>query len=240
MGCQHLMTQVDLKRIIVALDYANSAEALAMADRLDPARCRLKVGKELFTREGPQIIRGLQDRGFDLFLDLKFHDIPNTTAAACTAAADLGVWMINVHALGGRRMMEAASKAVEPFSTLLIAVTVLTSMEAQDLREIGLQYEPAELVPKLASLAQQSGLDGVVCSAHEARYMRDTLGGKFHLVTPGVRPAGADKADQRRIMTPAQALGEGASYLVIGRPITRAADPASAFEQIYKEVVSVS
>ncbi len=240
MGCQHLMTQVDLKRIIVALDYANSAEALAMADRLDPARCRLKVGKELFTREGPQIIRGLQDRGFDIFLDLKFHDIPNTTAAACTAAADLGVWMINVHALGGRRMMEAASRAVEPFSTLLIAVTVLTSMEAQDLREIGLQYEPAELVPKLASLAQQSGLDGVVCSAHEARHMRDTLGGKFHLVTPGVRPAGADKADQRRIMTPAQALGEGASYLVIGRPITRAADPAAAFEQIYKEVVSVS
>ena len=240
MGCQHLMTQVDLKRIIVALDYANSAEALAMADRLDPARCRLKVGKELFTREGPQIIRGLQDRGFDIFLDLKFHDIPNTTAAACTAAADLGVWMINVHALGGRRMMEAASKAIEPFPTLLIAVTVLTSMEAQDLREIGLQYEPAELVPKLASLAQQSGLDGVVCSAHEARHMRDTLGGEFHLVTPGVRPAGADKADQRRIMTPAQALGEGASYLVIGRPITRAADPASAFEQIFKETLSAS
>ena len=240
MGCQHLMTQVDLKRIIVALDYANSAEALAMADRLDPARCRLKVGKELFTREGPQIIRGLQDRGFDIFLDLKFHDIPNTTAAACTAAADLGVWMINVHALGGRRMMEAASKAIEPFPTLLIAVTVLTSMEAQDLSEIGLQYEPAELVPKLASLAQQSGLDGVVCSAHEARHMRDTLGGEFHLVTPGVRPAGADKADQRRIMTPAQALGEGASYLVIGRPITRAADPASAFEQIFKETLSAS
>lgn len=240
MGCQHLMTQVDLKRIIVALDYANSAEALAMADRLDPTRCRLKVGKELFTREGPQIIRGLQDRGFDIFLDLKFHDIPNTTAAACTAAADLGVWMINVHALGGRRMMEAASKAIEPFPTLLIAVTVLTSMEAQDLSEIGLQYEPAELVPKLASLAQQSGLDGVVCSAHEARHMRDTLGGEFHLVTPGVRPAGADKADQRRIMTPAQALGEGASYLVIGRPITRAADPASAFEQIFKETLSAS
>ena len=234
------MTQVDLKRIIVALDYANSAEALAMADRLDPTRCRLKVGKELFTREGPHIIRALQERGFDIFLDLKFHDIPNTTAAACTAAADLGVWMINVHAVGGRRMMEAASKAVGPFPTLLIAVTVLTSMEAQDLREIGLQYEPAELVPKLASLAQQSGLDGVVCSAHEARHMRDALGREFHLVTPGVRPTGADKADQRRIMTPAQALEEGASYLVIGRPITRAADPASAFEQIYKEVTSAS
>ncbi len=233
---------VDYKRIIVALDYSNAIDALIMADQLDPARCRLKVGKELFTHEGPQIVRQLQKLGFELFLDLKFHDIPNTVAAACSAAADLGVWMVNVHALGGRRMMEAARKAVDAngHPTLLIAVTVLTSMAAEDLREVGLADSPENEVLRLATLASESGLDGLVCSAQEAGGLNKRFGQDFLFVTPGVRSAGVDAGDQRRVMTPELAIKSGASYLVIGRPITQASDPALAFNEIWHQVASVS
>jgi len=227
---------VDNKKIIVALDYSKAIDALNMADQLDPARCRLKVGKELFTYEGPQVVKQLQTKGFDIFLDLKFHDIPNTTAAACAAAADLGVWMVNVHALGGRRMMDAARNAVDASQTLLIGVTVLTSMDAADLAEMGMSDSPPDLVSRLANLARQSGLDGVVCSSREAQAMRQEYGSDFCLVTPGVRPVGSEKGDQRRTMTPAEALQAGSSYLVIGRPITQADSPIQAFNDIYKEI----
>ncbi len=230
------MEKSDSRKIIVALDYARGSDALAMADQLDPERCRVKVGKELFTRQGPQIVKQLQSRNFDVFLDLKFHDIPNTTAAACAAAADLGVWMVNVHALGGRRMMEAASRAVDSSQTLLIGVTVLTSMESADLVEIGLQATPKELVSRLADLAHQSGLDGLVCSPQEVQQMRQVHGNDFCLVTPGVRPEGSAKGDQRRTMTPEKTLGAGASYLVIGRPITQAENPIKEFNSIYKSI----
>ncbi len=226
----------DEKRIVVALDFPGEREALELAGRLDPDRCRLKVGKELFTRCGPDIVRRLQGLGFQLFLDLKFHDIPNTTAAACAAAADLGVWMVNVHALGGRRMMEAALEAVSSTETKLVAVTVLTSMERADLAEIGLDQEPRALVDRLAALAHDSGLHGLVCSPHEAQALRQRFGPDFLLVTPGVRPADAELDDQRRVMTPAQAIEAGASHLVVGRPITRAQDPAQRFEQIWKSI----
>lgn len=229
----------DTKLIIIALDFPTAAPALELAERLDPERCRLKVGKELFTREGPAVVERLQGKGFEIFLDLKFHDIPNTTAAACAAAAELGVWMVNVHASGGRRMMAAAREAIETGRQrpLLIAVTVLTSMSADDLSEIGLFTDPADQVMRLARLAHQSGLDGLVCSAHEAAELHNEFGAGFKLVTPGVRPAGADSGDQRRVMTPEQALQAGASYLVIGRPITQAADPFAAFEQIQQQIV---
>jgi orotidine-5'-phosphate decarboxylase len=234
------MDKVDNKRIIVALDYSKATDALIMADQLDPARCRLKVGKELFTHEGPHIVRQLQGRGFELFLDLKFHDIPNTVAAACSAAADLGVWMVNVHALGGRRMMEAARKAIDAngHPTLLIAVTVLTSMGPEDLREIGLSDSPEKEVLRLAMLAKESGLDGLVCSAQEAGILNEHFAKDFLFVTPGVRPAGAAAGDQRRVMTPGLAIQAGATYLVVGRPITQAPDPALAFDEIWHQVAS--
>ncbi len=229
---------VDHKRIIVALDYANATEALTMADQLDPTRCRLKVGKELFTREGPLIVKQLQDKGFELFLDLKFHDIPNTVAAACLAAADLGIWMVNVHALGGRRMMEAARNALDSYShqTLLIAVTVLTSMEANDLSEIGFPDNPEDLVLRLAHLVNESGLDGVVCSAQETKMLNKQFSEKLLFVTPGVRPLGSDVGDQRRVMTPALAINSGANYLVVGRPITQAPKPLLAFDEIWQQI----
>ncbi|ALP54787.1 orotidine 5'-phosphate decarboxylase [Candidatus Tenderia electrophaga] len=228
----------DNKPIIIALDFPSAAPALELAERLDPDRCRLKVGKELFTRAGPAVVEQLQSKGFEVFLDLKFHDIPHTTAAACSAAAELGVWMVNVHASGGRRMMEAAREAIDAgrHRPLLIAVTVLTSMSADELTEIGLFTDPADQVMRLARLAHQSGLDGLVCSAQEAAKLRDEFGAGFKLVTPGVRPAGADSGDQRRIMTPEQALQAGASYLVIGRPITQATDPVAAFEHIQQQI----
>ncbi|MBI5431041.1 MAG: orotidine-5'-phosphate decarboxylase [Nitrosomonadales bacterium] len=232
-------------RIIVALDYPAAAPALAFADRVQPSLCRLKVGKELFTSCGPALLEQLMKRGFEIFLDLKFHDIPNTTAQACKAAAGLGVWMVNVHALGGRRMMEAAREAVSSSTQRpkLIAVTVLTSMAQQDLAEIGINATPAEMVLRLAMLARDSGLDGVVCSAQEAALLRKQCGEKFCLVTPGIRPAqvGARRAvplqdDQQRVMTPQAALQAGSSYLVIGRPITQAADPLQALLDINKEI----
>jgi len=225
-------------KIIVALDYADAASALALVARLDPALCRLKVGKELFTVAGPELVRALVARGFEVFLDLKFHDIPNTVAAACRAAAELGVWMMNVHASGGRRMMTAAWEALAELSKppLLIAVTVLTSMSAEDLAEVGVADAPADQVLRLARLTQACKLDGVVCSAQEASMLRTNLGADFRLVTPGIRPAGAEAGDQRRVMTPAEALRAGATDLVIGRPITAAADPLDALKRIQTEI----
>ncbi|MGL4206752.1 MAG: orotidine-5'-phosphate decarboxylase [Aeromonadaceae bacterium] len=218
-------------RVIVALDYAKEADALAFVDRIDPQLCRLKVGKEMFTLFGPQFVRSLVARGFDLFLDLKFHDIPNTVAKAVAASAELGVWMVNVHASGGPRMMEAAKQALEPYGSsapLLIAVTVLTSMEQDELRQLGLSCTLQEQVLRLATLTQSSGLDGVVCSAQEAKMLKQQLGSDFKLVTPGIRPAGSELGDQRRVLTPAEACAQGSDYLVIGRPITQATDPAAA------------
>ena len=231
----------DNKRILVALDYPTAEQAMAMAQQLDPEVCRVKVGKELFTRCGPAIVESLHGLGFELFLDLKFHDIPNTVAKACAAAAELGVWMVNVHAIGGRRMMEAAREAVEKSSsadqrTKLIAVTVLTSMERSDLQEIGLDIDPLEQVKRLAALTERSGLDGVVCSAQEAAALRTQAGDGFELITPGIRPANAEKGDQRRVMTPAEAIAAGSTYLVVGRPITGAVDPSAAAAAIQAEV----
>ena len=224
-------------KIIVALDYPEVKPALALVSRLQPDLCRLKIGKELFTAAGPAVVEQCMQRGFDVFLDLKFHDIPNTAAQACKAAASLGVWMINVHALGGRRMMEAAREAIAASvrPPKLIAVTVLTSMAQEDLAAIGIAASPAEMVLRLAGLARDSGLDGVVCSAQEAAELRKHFGRGFCLVTPGIRPADTSADDQSRIMTPAAALKNGASYLVIGRPITKAADPLLALQNISKE-----
>jgi len=220
--------------IIVALDYADAASALALVEQLDPKLCRVKVGKELFTREGPAIVKAIQQRGFELFLDLKFHDIPNTVASAVHAAADLGVWMVNVHASGGRRMMVAACERLQQhhYSTLLIAVTVLTSSERSDLAEIGLDIEPIEQVQRLAQLTADCGLHGVVCSAQEATLLRQHHAQPFALVTPGIRPQGSASDDQRRIMTPKQAMAVGVDYMVIGRPITQAQQPLAALQAI--------
>lgn len=224
-----------LSPIIVAMDFDASALCLDLARQLDPKQCRLKVGKELFTAAGPQLVESLHRLGFEVFLDLKFHDIPNTVAKAVKAAANLGVWMVNVHASGGERMMVAARESlasIQGNKPLLIAVTVLTSMTADDLAGTGIARSPAEQVQHLAVLAQQSGLDGVVCSAQEASSLKSSLGKNFALVTPGIRPAGSAADDQRRILTPQEALSAGSDYLVIGRPITQAADPALACEQI--------
>lgn len=221
--------------IVVALDYDNRDKALAFVDRIDPQDCRLKVGKEMFTLYGPQLVRDLHDRGFEVFLDLKFHDIPNTTAKAVAAAAQLDVWMVNVHASGGARMMQAARDALTPFgkdAPLLIAVTVLTSMEASDLADIGITLSPAAHAERLAKLTQQCGLDGVVCSAQEAVQFKSVLGQEFKLVTPGIRPEGSEAGDQRRIMTPQQAQLAGVDYMVIGRPVTQSADPSQTLRDI--------
>lgn len=225
-------------KIIVALDFPSASQALALADRLQPTLCRLKVGKELFTSAGPALLEQLMKRGFDVFLDLKFHDIPSTTAHACKAAAGLGVWMINVHALGGRKMLEAAAEAVKLSATKprLIAVTMLTSMAQEDLADIGIKATPAEMVLRLATLARDSGLDGVVCSAQEAAMLRKHCGSGFCLVTPGIRPTQVSLDDQSRVMTPHAALQAGSSYLVIGRPITQAANPLRALLDIQHEI----
>jgi orotidine-5'-phosphate decarboxylase len=225
-------------RVIVALDFPGADAALEMARRLDPTRCRVKVGKELFTSGGPLLVARLRALGYEVFVDLKFHDIPNTVAAACRAAASDGAWMIDVHAGGGRRMMAAAREAIESCADrpLLVGVTVLTSMEAADLAEIGVPGTPEEQVLRLARLARDSGLDGVVCSPREAALLRAECGEGFVLVTPGVRPASASVDDQVRIATPARAIAEGAHYLVVGRPITQAADPCAALEAINAEV----
>ncbi|MEQ1582955.1 MAG: orotidine-5'-phosphate decarboxylase [Candidatus Nitrotoga sp.] len=225
-------------KIIIALDYADTQPALELVARFEPAMCRLKVGLELFTAARFQLIEQLMQRGFEIFLDLKFHDIPNTAAQACKAAAELGVWMVNVHALGGRKMMEAAREAMSlyPQSPKLIAVTVLTSMAQEDLADLGIVTTPAEMALRLAKLARDSGLDGVVCSAREAALLRQHCGSEFCLVTPGIRLADAAADDQSRVMTPCAALGQGADYLVIGRPITRAADPLQVLQSIIKQI----
>ena len=231
------MTNVK-SNVIVALDYDDQHQALALADRLDPTFCRLKVGKELFTAAGPSIVKNLSDRGFDIFLDLKFHDIPNTVAKAIGAAADLGVWMANVHASGGSRMMSAAKKALDSKGSemLLIGVTVLTSMDASDLEEVGVRRNPSAQVLHLAGLAKNSGLDGVVCSAQEAKLLKESLGPAFKLVTPGIRLANSAADDQRRILTPADAVALGSDYLVIGRPITQSTDPLATLSEINRSL----
>jgi len=224
--------------IIVAMDYPNMQAALDMASVLDPSYCRVKVGKELFTRSGPVVVEKLAKLGFDVFLDLKFHDIPNTTANAVAAAADMGVWMVNVHACGGRRMMDACVEKLAHLQQrpLLIGVTVLTSMQAEDLLQTGVADTPLVQVQRLASLCSDSGLDGVVCSSHEVGALNEEFGHEFKLVTPGIRPSFAEKGDQRRIMTPGEALKLGSDYLVIGRPITQAKDPLNALKMIQDEI----
>jgi len=212
--------------IIVALDFSTERETMELVERLEPSMCRLKVGKELFTLFGPSLVKQLVDKNFDVFLDLKFHDIPNTVARACSAAADLGVWMLNVHALGGQKMMEVAKQALShDDAPLLIAVTWLTSSGQTELDALGIKAGPQEMVSRLAAMAHGSGLDGVVCSAQEAPVLRSTFDEDFLLVTPGIRPANAEKDDQCRVVTPERAMQDGASYLVIGRPITLADDP---------------
>ena len=220
--------------VIVALDFHNLQAALALAEQLDPTQCRVKVGKELFTRAGPELVKKLVALGFDVFLDLKFHDIPNTTAKAISAAADLGVWMTNVHASGGSRMMMAAKQALEQqgSSMLLIGVTVLTSMDDSDIAELGIGRSPAEQVLHLAHLAANSGLDGVVCSAMEATALKAELGADFKLVTPGIRLPENAADDQRRVVSPPEAMALGSDYLVIGRPITQSSDPLGTLLKI--------
>lgn len=222
-------------KIIVALDYEKEAEALALVDQIDPSLCRLKVGKEMFTTLGINFVKQLHQRNFDVFLDLKYHDIPNTVARAVRSAADLGVWMVDLHASGGLRMMEEAKRILEPYgkdAPLLIAVTVLTSMEDLDLLQIGINASPMEQVLRLAHLTQRAGLDGVVCSPQEVEILRNACGEDFKLVTPGIRPIGADFGDQRRVMTPTAAIRAGSDYLVIGRPITKADNPAEVLRFI--------
>jgi orotidine-5'-phosphate decarboxylase len=224
-------------RIIVALDFSNAKEALGLASRLDPGLCRVKVGNELYTAAGPQLVEQLVGSGFAVFLDLKYHDIPNTVAAACVAAASLGVWMVNVHAFGGRAMLLAGREALARIANppLLVAVTLLTSLGNADLAELGIRDTPQDAVLRLARLAQECGLNGVVCSAQEASAVRRQCGKDFRLVTPGIRPVEAAQDDHSRFSTPRRAIADGSDYLVIGRPISRAADPLAALRRINDE-----
>ena len=229
-----------LSKIIIALDYDNPESVFQFTDQLDPQHCRLKVGKELFTRAGPGLVRELVAQKFDVFLDLKFHDIPNTVAKAVAAADDLGVWMTNVHASGGSSMMKAASEALKAknSSMLLIGVTVLTSMDDPDLVEIGVINTAGQQVENLAKLAQQSGLDGVVCSAKEAAMLKQSLGDNFKLITPGIRLSNSVADDQKRVVTPFDAIALGSDYLVIGRPITQSSNPMATLNEINKSIAS--
>ncbi|MDF7676511.1 orotidine-5'-phosphate decarboxylase [Neisseriaceae bacterium ESL0693] len=224
------------KPVIVALDFDDAETTLQFVRRLNPDLCQLKIGKELFTASGRRLAEQLINQGYRLFLDLKYHDIPNTVASACKVAAQMGVWMVDMHASGGQRMMEAAAEAISQFHQrpLLIGVTVLTSMTEQDLADIfGASVSVPQQVMRLASLAHQSGLDGVVCSAQEAVMLRQHLPQDFLLVTPGIRlNIASNHDDQRRIMTPKAALAAGSSYLVMGRPITQAEDPITLLNQI--------
>jgi len=225
-------------KIIVALDYPEADSALEFVGKVTPDSCKLKVGKELFTRAGPDLVKKLVDAGFSVFLDLKFHDIPNTVKAACRAAADLGVWMVNVHALGGRDMLIAAREGIDQslHQTKLIAVTVLTSMNDAALQEIGIHDDAQHEVVRLATLTRDTGLSGVVCSAKEVLTLRRLLGKDFLLVTPGIRPLNSDVGDQKRVMTPEEAMHAGSSYLVIGRPITQALDPVGILHKINQSI----
>ena len=228
------MANIDPK-VIVALDSTDADQVLAFANRTSSELCKLKVGKELFTSQGPQLVEKLVAKGFDVFLDLKFHDIPNTVNKAVIAASELGVWMVNVHASGGSDMLIAAREGVDMAGEkkpLLIAVTVLTSMSEQGLNQLGIERSIAEQVESLACLSFNAGLDGLVCSAQEATMLRQKFGSEPLLVTPGIRPAGSATDDQQRIMTPDQAIAAGASYLVIGRPITQHKNPGKALAEI--------
>lgn len=228
----------DENKIVIALDMSNTDEVISLLRQLDPANCRVKIGKELFTRYGPDLVRQIIAMDFDVFLDLKFHDIPNTVNKAVVAAAELGVWMLTLHAAGGADMMRAARDAVaqSEHKPLLVAVTVLTSLEQEDLAAQGVQRSPLEQVQRLASLAQECGMDGVVCSAAEAAELRKLLRKDFLLVTPGIRPQGDAAHDQKRIVTPADAVHAGSDYLVIGRPITRAREPVQKLTLIKQEI----
>ena len=232
------MSNSNIKPVIVALDFSSQDACLALVDQLDPALCRLKVGKEMFTHYGPSWVETLQARGFELFLDLKFHDIPNTVAAALRVAADLGVWMVNVHASGGRKMLTASADALAAYQKrpLLTAVTVLTSLSDEELVEVGIAGSAQEQVQRLAALSVDCGVDGVVCSALEAPLVKSVCGGSFLTVTPGIRPLGADLGDQTRVMTPEQAVVNGVDYMVIGRPITQSADPIATLNSIHKSL----
>jgi len=227
--------------VIVALDFPSKKETMQLVDKLEPTLCRLKVGKELFTRCGPALVKQLVDKNFDVFLDLKYHDIPNTVAKACVSAAELGVWMLNVHALGGEKMMATAKQALESNSNSdsphLIAVTWLTSSGQTELDALGINMTPQEMVSRLAIMTQNAGLDGVVCSAQEAPMLRQSMNKNFLLVTPGIRPADASQDDQCRIVTPEKAMQDGSSYLVIGRPITQAAEPYKALKEIVNSLI---
>jgi orotidine-5'-phosphate decarboxylase len=235
------VSTIQKKPVIVALDFSDSRGALGFVEQLDPKLCRVKIGFELFVSSGPDLVRNLVAKGFDVFLDLKFHDIPNTVAAACAAASKLGVWMLNVHTSGGRTMMEAAKQAVSKTQNRpkIIGVSVLTSLDEDDLKKIGMRRIVSEQTQALASLAKAAGLDGVVCSGQEASILRETLGEDFLLVTPGIRPAGYGSDDQKRIMDPAQAVKAGAHYLVIGRPITRASHPIGVLRAINDQIASM-
>lgn len=233
------MSDIHDPKVLIALDYDDQDAAIEFVKQLSPKECRLKVGKEMFTYFGPQFVQKLIDLDFDVFLDLKFHDIPNTVAKAVTAAAKMGVWMVNVHASGGPQMMQKAKTALEVFgdkAPLLIAVTVLTSMDEAELNRLGVNKSPADQVIYLANLAKESGLDGVVCSAQEAQILKTKFGEDFKLVTPGIRPAGSDAGDQKRIMTPKQAIENGSDYLVIGRPITQSNNPAETLNEINRSL----
>ena len=225
-------------RVIIPLDFSVAKQALDLVEQLNATACRLKVGKELFTRSGPKLVEQLIAAGFDVFLDLKYHDIPGTVAKACQAAADLGVWMVNVHASGGHAMLEAARNAVDQCShqPLLIAVTMLTSLTDKDLQTLGINTSVEKQVLRLAALTQSCGLDGVVCSAKEAAPLQSQMGKEFCLVTPGIRPRATGQDDQKRVMSPAEAILAGSHYLVIGRPITKANNPVAALEAINAEV----
>ncbi len=224
--------------VIVVLDYATQELATQLVEKLNPKQCRLKVGKQLFTSAGPDFVRALVARGFDVFLDLKFHDIPNTVAEACRSAVDLGVWMLNVHTSGGSRMLEAAREAVPklPDAPKLIGVSVLTSMSPEDLKETGVERSLVEQVKHLSQLSFNAGLDGMVCSAHEAPLLKSIFGENFSLVTPGIRTEGSSVGDQRRVMTPVRAIAAGSDYLVIGRSITSAINPFKVLESINKDL----
>ena len=234
----HPTSKIVSSPVIVALDFNNLLQCEALVDQLDPNDCRLKIGKEMFTLFGPQVIEILQHKGFEIFLDLKFHDIPATVAKAVAAAAQLGVWMVNVHASGGAKMMDAAVEALSSYRAkpLLLGVTVLTSMSTKDLEEVGVATPLSKHVAHLAAMAKRCGLDGVVCSALEAGNLKAENGKDFLMVTPGIRPEGADTNDQSRIMTPRNAISAGSDYLVIGRPITQAANPAKICQDIISEL----
>ncbi len=226
-------------KVVVALDFDNAESAMSFIETVDPAQCKLKIGKEMFTLFGPEFVKAIVAKGFDVFLDLKFHDIPNTVRKACKAAANLGVWMVNVHASGGKEMMLAAKQGISESNnpgTKLIAVTVLTSMDKQQLNDVVPEVDPADQVKKLALLTHDAGLDGIVCSAQEAVMLRAHLNDDFLLVTPGIRPEGSDKGDQKRVMTPKDAIDAGVSYLVMGRPITQSDEPLAVLHSVNSSI----